>query len=179
MNLHQLQLLYQSEEDRLLFRASFTEGSQPLAEVRAWLTRRLVGKLWNGIVQAMETQVSLEKPQAVHAKSEIVEMAYQASVNSNKQAGNFSKPFQDGNHDGAFGDEPILVSTVHIGINANRPLTVNFCPSKGAGFEIAFTPQVLHGFCALLQQVVKTAEWELDLSLLSTSPVADATRVLN
>jgi hypothetical protein len=127
----------------------------------------------------METQVSLEKPQAVHAKAEMVEMAYQASVSSNQQAGNFGKPFQDGNQDSAFGDEPILVSTVHIGINANRPLTINFCPSKGVGFEIAFTPQVLHGFCALLQQAVKTAEWELELNLPTSSCVADAPRVLN
>ena len=60
MNLHQLQLSYQSEQDRLLFRASFTEGTQALTEVRAWLMRRLVGKLWDGIVRAMETQVGLE-----------------------------------------------------------------------------------------------------------------------
>jgi hypothetical protein len=179
MNLHQLQLLYKSEQDRLLFRASFTEGTQPLSEVRAWLTRRLVRKLWGGIVQGMETQVSLEKPQAVHAKAEMVEMAYEASVSSNKQAGNFSKPFQDGHQDAAFGDEPILVSTVHIGINANRPLTINFCPGKGVGFEIAFTPQVLHGFCALLQQVVKTAEWDLELKLPASAPATDAPRVLN
>ena len=111
--------------------------------------------------------------------AEMVEMAYQASVSSNKQAGNFSKPFQDGQQDGAFGDEPILVSTVHIGINANRPLTINFCPSAGVGLEIAFTPQVLHGFCALLQQVVITAEWDLELKLPASSHVYDASMILN
>ncbi|MGV3742954.1 MAG: hypothetical protein ACO1NO_11665 [Burkholderiaceae bacterium] len=179
MSLHQLQLSYQSEQDRLLFRVSFTESAQELTEARAWMTRRLVGKLWEGIVRAMETQVGLEKPLAVQAKAEMVEMAYQDSVDKAKQAGSFNQAFQDGIHDQILGEEPILVTTVHIGVHANRPLTINFCPSKGYGFEIAFTPQILHGFCALMQQVVKTAEWGLELKLPESAVSADRPRILN
>jgi hypothetical protein len=85
----------------------------------------------------MESQLSLERPQAAHAKSELVEIAYQASASKNTKAGSFDHSFQTGAQDLVVGEEPILVTKVHIGINAKRPLTINFCPSKGYGFEIA------------------------------------------
>lgn len=179
MNLHQLQLSYEAVQDRLLFRVSFNKDAHALTEVRAWLTRRMVRKLWEGIVRAMETQVSLEKPEAVHAKAEMVGMAYEESVSRNKQAGNFNQPFREGAQDQVFGDEPVLVAAVQFGIHPNRPLTVNFCPSKGYGFEIAFTAQVLHGFCALVQQAVQTADWNVELKLPGSSVRMDAPRVLN
>jgi hypothetical protein len=179
VKLHQLQLSYQSEQDRLLFRVSFTNAGQPLKEVRAWLMRKLVRKLWDGIVRAMETKVSLEQPLAAHARTEIVSMAYEASVSKNTQAGNFNRPFGEGAHEAAIGEEPILVTAVHIGINANRPLSINFCPSKGNGFEIAFSPEVLHGFCSLMQQVVRSAEWNIELTLPGASPADAAPKMLN
>lgn len=127
----------------------------------------------------METQLSLEQPQAVHAKAEMVGMAYQDSISKSVQAGSFSQTFRDGTLVQLLCDEPILVSAIHIGVHANRPLTINFCPAKGYGFEIAFTPQILHGFCSLMQQVVKTMEWELELKLPGSAADMDAARVLN
>ena len=178
MKLHQLQLSYQSEQDRLLFRASFSDAGQPLKEVQAWLTRRLVRKLWEGIVRAMETQLSLEQPQAAHARSEMVGMAYEASVNKTAQAGNFDRPFENGMQESALGAEPILITTVHLGIHANQPLSLNFCPSQGQGFEIALAPEVLHGFCALLQRVAQNAEWDIELKSPGTSAGAETQKVL-
>lgn len=179
MNLHQLQLSYQSEQDRLLFRVSFTGTDQPLKEVQAWLTRRLVRKLWDGIVRAMETRVSLEQPLATPARTELVGMAYEASVSKNTQAGSFNRPFEEGMPDLTIGNEPILVTTAHINVHAKRPLSINFCPSKGYGFEIAFAPEVLHGFCSLLQQVVRSAEWDIELKMPGASDAVDMPKMLN
>ena len=179
MELHQLQVTYQQDEDRLLFRASFKAENQSLHEVRAWLTRRLLRNLWPGIVKALETQVTLDLPQAAHAKAEIVGMEHQASVTQSAARGDFKTPFTASQ---AFpiGEAPILVTTVNFNISANKPVRINFAPVQGTGFEIGFSPQVLHGFCDLLRQAVKIAQWEMELKLPGAEAALDAVpRVLN
>src|SRR5690349_3022568 len=74
MELHQIQVAHNAENDRLLLRATFRDQARALHEVRAWLTRRIVHRLWPGILRALETKVTLERPQAQHAKREIVGM---------------------------------------------------------------------------------------------------------
>jgi hypothetical protein len=180
MELHQLQVTYQQDEDRLLFRASFTSPDKPLQEVRAWLTRRLVKNLWPGIVKALETQVTLNQPQAAHAKAEIVGMEHQESVTKLAARGDFKTPFDAKAQTYPIGEAPILVTTAQFNITANQPVRINFAPAQGKGFEIAFPPQVMHGFCNLLREAVKTAQWDIDLPLPgAVTPADTATRVLN
>jgi hypothetical protein len=182
MGLHQIQVTYQQDEDRLLLRASFTGAGEPLGEVRAWLTRRLLRNLWPGIVKALETQVTLNQPQAAHAKAEIVGMQHQATVQDIAARGDFKTPYADTAQAFPIGEAPILVTTVHFNISANKPVRIRFEPAQGQGFEVALSPQVLHGFCNLLREAVKTAQWEVELNLPGTG--ADgapdpAPRVLN
>ena len=179
MDLHQLQLIYQREEDRILFRASFNEDDKSLQEIRAWLTRRLVQNLWPGIVKALETQVTLDQPQAAHAKTEIVGMEYQASVSGFVERGEFNLPFDA--TAGAYpnGDAPLLVTAAHFTINAKLPLKINFAQADGSGFEVGFTPKVLHAFCTLLQDAVKKAEWGMELQFPGAVGEDSKSRLLN
>ena len=57
MELHQIQVTYQAEEDRILCRASFKEEDGGLQEVRAWLTRRMVKALWSTLIDAMDKEM--------------------------------------------------------------------------------------------------------------------------
>lgn len=179
MELHQLQMIYQREEDRILFRASFSEENQSRQEIRAWLTRRLVRNLWPGIVKALTTQVTLEQPQAAHASAEIINMEYQASVSEFAERGEFARPFASGNYEYPIGEAPLLVTLAHFTISANRPLRINFTQADGNGFEVGFTPTVLHGFCTLLQDAVKKAEWNIELELPRVAAMESTSRVLN
>jgi hypothetical protein len=180
MELHQLQVTYQQDEDRLLFRASFKAENQSLHEVRAWLTRRLLRNLWPGIIKALETQVTLNQPLAAHAKAEIVGMEHQASVIQSAARGDFKTPFSATAQGFPIGQAPILVTAVHFNISANKPVRINFAPSQGQGFEVGFTPEVLHGFCDLLRQAVQAAQWEVELKLPGVEAAPDAApRVLN
>jgi hypothetical protein len=159
-------MAYEIDQDRILFRVSFIESDQSLQEIRAWLTRRIVRNLWKGIIQALETQVTLDQPQAAHAKAEMAQMAYQVANEKNLKEGNFSKPFNENVQAyAALGPEPILVAHVHLTVGANRPLSIKFSPKQGHQFEISCKPDVLHGFCMLLQQTVKIAEWDVELNL--------------
>lgn len=179
MELHQIQVAYNAENDRLLLRATFRDANQALHEIRAWLTRRIVHRLWPGIVRALETKVTLEQPQAQHAKREIVGMAHQASINENVQRGGFTKQFEDGAASYPLGSEPMLVSTAHFHLKAQQPVRIEFVSSNGKRFEIAFSDRILHGFCKLLQDGVRNAEWGLELAMPGTMMVSAPSSALN
>src|ERR1035437_1690550 len=146
MDLHQLQVTYHAEEDRILLRTSFKTESGEVQEIRAWLTRRLVGNLWPGIIRALEAQVTLDRPQAAHASAEIVSLEYQASVTEIKAKGNFDTPFETAAEAYPIGKAPLLVTAAQFTVNASQAMRINFTPARGYGFEVTFTPTVLHGF---------------------------------
>lgn len=95
MELHQIQITYQAKEDRILSRASFQAQASGLQEVRAWLTRRLVKILWPGIIDALEKQVTLDKPQAAHASADIVGMEHHACLEEIRGCGSFDNPYHN------------------------------------------------------------------------------------
>ncbi len=179
MELHQIQVTYSTEEDRVLCRASFKAEDGGLQEVRAWLTRRMVKLLWPGVIDAMEKQVSLDKPQAAHASADIVGMDYHASIDEIRNSGNFSTPYEAERQTYPLGETPILVTTVDFKLNADQPIRVNLTSAQGHGFEIAFTQTVLHGFCSLLKDAVKKAEWDMNLVIPGSVASSSPGRVLN
>jgi hypothetical protein len=155
----------------LLFRVSFKTKEGSLQEIRSWLTRRLTCNLWPGIVQSMERHVALTQPAAVHASAEIVGMGHQASVSEIRDAGGFDTPFQpaaDSADSLPFGGTPILITAFHCTVDIDPPLRINFVSNSTKGFEVAFTPAMLHGFCQVLQHGVKTAGWDIELRLPGT-----------
>jgi hypothetical protein len=180
MDLHQIQVTYQAEEDRVLLRVSFRAKDGSLEEIRAWMTRRLVRSLWPGIVRSLESQVKLNQPQAAHASAEILSMEYQASVTEIKASGNFDIPFEAAAEYYPLGETPLLVTTTRFHLNPNEPMRIGFSGAGEDSFEVCFTQTAMHGFCKLLQEAVKTAEWDLHLQMPSFAPVEQAPRrVLN
>lgn len=169
MELHQIQVTYLAEEDRLLCRASFKAKDGGLQEVRAWLTRRLTRSLWPGIIDALETQVGLDKPQASHASADIVSMAHHASIEEIRESGSFGSAYATDIASYPLGETPILVNTVNFTLHAGEPIRMNVTPAQGYGFEIAFTQTVLHGFCSLLRDAVNKAEWDMELMMPGAS----------
>jgi hypothetical protein len=178
MNLHQIHLSYRLDEDRILCQASFKAEDGSLHEARAALTRRVVKSLWTGIVDAMGTQVTLNKPEAAHAKAEIISMEHEACVTAMKDGGNFSTPYQPVQAY-PLGDVPILVTRLDFMTAPNQPIRVKFTLVGGQFFEIAYTPSVLHGFCAMLQDIVQQAQWDMELVLPGAAANAAAPAMLN
>lgn len=179
MDIQQLQLKYQPDDDRVLFRVSFKEQDGTLQEIRSWLTRRLTRNLWPGLVKAMEMQVVLTQPAAAHARAEIVGMGMDMSVSQIRDAGGFNKPFQEAaSSSRPLGDEPLLISEARFTVDGWQPLRISFASKDKGNFEVAFTPQMLHGFCDVLRQAVTAAEWDIALRLPGTD-MDPASRVLN
>src|SRR6478672_11931776 len=125
MDLHQIQVTYQSTEDRLLCRASFRADDGGLQEIRAWLTRRLFQALWAGIADALKAQVKLDKPQAAHASAEIVNMEHHASVTAMKESGGFGSRYEHQVQDYPLGDAPPLLTSATFTLAANQPARIH------------------------------------------------------
>lgn len=179
MELHQIQVTYHAEEDRILCRASFRAEDGNLQEVRAWLTRRMVKGLWPAMIESMEKQVVLDNPQAAHASSDVVVMKHHASIEAIRDSGSFSATYEDDIRGFPLGEAPILVASANFNVGAGQPVRINLSPREGNGFEIAFAQQVLHGFSSLLRDAVKKAEWGLDLALPGAELSLPASKALN
>ena len=179
MELHQLQVAYNQEQDRLVLRATFRDELKALHEVRAWLTRRILIRLWPGILRALETKVTLEQPQAQHAKREIVGMAHEASINDNVRRGGFAAKFEETAQDYPLGTDPLLITTANFHLKAKQPVRIEFIDIAGKRFEIAFSDRVLHGFCKLLQDAASKAQWDVSLSMPGMTNAQPASSALN
>lgn len=180
MHLHQIQVTYLPDEDRILCRASFKAEDGGFQELRAWLTRRMTGAFWAGIIDSLEKQVTLDKPQASHASAEIVGMEHHASVEETRNSGGFGAAYQvDETTTFPLGETPILVSTIDFTLHAGQPIRVNMTPAAGNGFEIAFSQPILHSFCSLLRDAVRKADWGMELNMPGALPASPGNRMLN
>ncbi len=181
MNLHQIQITYQPEEDRILCRTSFNEeeDDEALQEIRVWLTRRLVKGLWGGVIKALEARVTLDKPQAVHAAAELIDMERQASMQDIEESGSFDSAYDTNVEAYPIGEAPMLAVGVQFAVGADAPIRVSFLLEQDCGFEISLTQSAFHGFCKLLQDAVTAAEWDVTLELPSSSDFDVEHRVLN
>jgi hypothetical protein len=183
MDLHQFQVTYHPQEDRLLLRLSFKDEVADLHEIRAWITRRMVRQLWPNLRQALETQVTLDQPGAAHAKSDLVSMAYQESVSALTAGGNFNVVYDAQAAHFPLGEQPLLLNTVQMTMARGLPIKVNFLPLEGQGFDLQFSTILLHGLCTMLQSAVAQSEWDMNLVLPGADEVLltgeSAQRVLN
>lgn len=179
MDLHQIQVSYQQNDDRVLVRASFNRQEGDPLEFRAWLTRRFVKILWPGLTATLQAQVALDNMQHAQASAEIVNMENQAALDTIKSQGNFDKPFNASMNQLPMGELPILLTDVEFSLNPNQPVRIHFSDARKNGLALDFTQDLLHAFCALLQQAVKAAEWEMHLQLPGQYPADGTPRVLN
>lgn len=179
MDLHQIQATYQPHEDRILFKASFKAEDGTLQEIRAWLTRRLVKSLWVGIIDALETQVALDQPQAAHASAEIVGLEHDACVSAMKGNGNFNNTYETHVQGYPLGEAAMVISAAGFTTVPGQPIRINFALADGYSFEIAFTQPILHGFCTLLKDAVKNAQWDMNLLLPGMAALPATPAVLN
>jgi hypothetical protein len=181
MDLHQIEVRYLDEEDRLLCRTSFRDGANAggVQEIRFWLTRRITRQLWRGITRSLQTQLLYDKPHASHASAEMIGMEHHASVAAIRDSGNFGSPFEASAQAFPFGAAPVMIVELRFTNAPGEPIRINFAKDEESGFEISFTQAMLHGFCSLLQEAVNKSEWDIDLTMPCGRAVPPGVGVLN
>ena len=114
MNVHQISILYDALQDRILWRVNFTDDA---GEQSAWLTRRLCLGLWPRLNEVVTDHVS--KMQATHGTAAssvaLADMGTRQMLSDLKreevrQKADFSKPFAATSSS----DDPLLVHTVQM-----------------------------------------------------------------
>lgn len=172
-NVAQMQMSFDAEQDRLLFRIGSSDGT----ELRAWLTRRLVWMLWPNLIGILDQKIALETPAASpEAQRALAGLRHEEQV----RAADFSQPFRADIKSLPLGSEPMLVARVDLTLQATRQILIALKSPQGASIDIQMNDALFHGFCQLLEQTSKHAGWDIDLKLPGLDAVINVDRrVLN
>ena len=166
--LHQMQIGFVPEQDRLLFRINTTGRQQQ--EFRFWLTRRYVRILWKALLNMLKSRESSEVVQFKEepTKSAVLQLEHQEATSK----ADFQTPYQEANIH-PLGEDPILVSKVALKKTPNGGQQLSMHPSEGQGIDFNLDVKVLHSFCRLLADAAAKAEWDLNLDFSQAEELID------
>ena len=188
MMIHQLQVSYLIEQDRILVRLNSHGGE----ELRLWMTRRLSKNLLPHLVE-LAARIDMQPgPSTSHDGSDpqaLNEFKKQESL----QQADFSTPFNNEAAMLPMGGEPLLATSVHITRHENGQLKLAFeegLPGveKLRSFEFMLGTDLLHALMHLLEKALQHADWgitsgesadEHDASLLDAFANAAPPKYLN
>jgi hypothetical protein len=156
MNIHQIQLAYNAQEDRILLRLSTNDRT----EFRFWLTRRFVKRLWSLLRKMLEEDASF-KELGEEARRAVLGMQHETFV----EQGDFSKGFDNQSRQLPLGGDPVLLTTAKGKVNARGGRVLSLYPASGPGIDIALSARLLHMICKLLRDAVSRSDWDFRITL--------------
>lgn len=155
MNIRQLQIGYNIDNDRLLVRVNSTDGS----EIRFWLTRRLVSRLWPTLLKTSEAVTLAALGRGADVMGEARGMMTGMARESALAQSDFDTPFDSQASKLPLGAEPLLITRVDLAPQDKGSLRIAFRHSEQVGVEMNMNHKVLHAFCNLMQREVEKADW--------------------
>ena len=171
MNIHQLSIVYHVGHDRILVLINSLAGE----ELRLWLTRRLVVNFLphlNRLVIEVEAGILQLSGLDDLSKKVVAEFKKQASITHS----DFKTPFTTQASIYPVGQEPLLVTSIHLTPDGKGALRIGFeekildqCAPRGIHMTMASS--LLHGFTHMLESAIKVSEWGI---LDPQKPFADA-----
>jgi hypothetical protein len=161
MNIHQLSVNYVDEHDRILVRFNTSDGD----ELRLWLTRRMVSRVWEPLQEAvghLEANKNNLSDRSETSRRLLTDLK-RAEV---LQQSDFATPFKNASVKLPLGSEPLVVTQMDMTVHDHHHLQIGFeerLPQQQEvrGFKVAMESAMLHGFMHLLESAVAKAQWEL------------------
>ncbi len=159
MNIHQLSLLHDPIQDRILLRISTTERE----EIRLWLTRRLTLGLQpylqrasvDLIAKEASVETALPTPQAK-------EMLAEFKQQENLQKADFATPYEEPLKF-LLGENPLLVTDIQISAQNDGTLALGFQEKIGElphrSFQVKVKSELILGLQHLLNEAVAKSRW--------------------
>ncbi|MDD5175909.1 MAG: hypothetical protein PHQ05_05760 [Sterolibacterium sp.] len=159
----QLQLTYDRVEDRLLL--SLKMGERMLG---FWLTRRFTELLWRALWQRAGAAIE----QQTNASARELLLAMEQSNQKHKVTVTQTPPL-------ALSAPPILATTLKYGPNEENGHALSLIDASGCGELLMLDDNSLHALIQLLDEIMVTCEWQLDLwrplsSIAGISPASTA-----
>ena len=180
VRLERIRIEFDAEQDRLLMRILIDGG----AEVRLWLTRRCVQRLWTALMKMAEIKPDIQRQASPEARSAILHFEHEKALREVK----FARPDEDAPRFAAprtqpLGPEPLLVTRIQARRLPDERTQIGFLPNGGDGAHLTLSENLLHGVMRLVQQAVEKADWNLPLELppagLLMTPDEGTARTLN
>lgn len=157
MQLQQINVSYDSLQDRLLLR--FSTDQQ--VEYRMWITRRMLKGLWPGLVQLMTNTPMARQQAQPEAKRAVVEFQREQALAQTK----FGKHYDGETMQPALPGEPILVFGLRMRPSPEGGHDIEFAPKVGQGVHLRLQDAMVHALAKLLQDSVSVTDWDLRLEL--------------
>jgi hypothetical protein len=167
MRIHQLNLRYEPDQDRLIARINTTAG----LEIRLWLTRRLtigflplMRKLTDEQIARADALASAAGSAGTASDPKVREILNEFKKDAALQQSDFKTPFKESTEGAATGEDPMLVSEIAVTPMANAHLQVKFLgklagSSEKREVQIDLDERLMHGFLHLLEKSFVNSQW--------------------
>ncbi len=152
MSIHQFNLQYNPEQDRIMFRVSTVKRE----EFRFYLTRRYVKVLWPVLQKVLDTEFKKREPEKAHVASDMVRFEHENIVSR----ADFKQQYDDRMETHPLGEDYILLARIQVKQGPVNMLCLH--PAKGMGIEFHASNMFLHAFCKLLVDTVRKADWDME-----------------
>ncbi|MDA0228883.1 MAG: hypothetical protein O3B21_01715 [Proteobacteria bacterium] len=163
--LHQINLGFSPEEDRLLLRINTTGKT----EYRLWLTRRYVKLLWKLLTKSVESLPDVRAQSAPETRAAVKSFQRQEA----RQAADYSKNYEDGEAKRPLGEGAALLVGVRAGPGkGGTQLTLQ--TKDGRAINLSLEPKLLYSLLDLLISSTTQAEWNLNLRAEDAAAAAAA-----
>ena len=164
--LHQFQMAFVAEQDRMLLRIS----TRDKAELRLWMTRRVVRLLWDALLKMIEVGPEEDAPIEAKKREAILHFEHQSAVEQT----DFETPFQEAAVSYPLGEEGVLVASMQISRRPRGACTLKLSPKHGKGITMNLDDKLMHSFMEMLIDSSKRAEWDLELRLPASESTTSA-----
>ena len=157
----QINIEYNSVEDRFLLRVSEKESHGGCVEYRSWLTRRFVNVFLKAIDKLIEDGLAGDmqiSPDALEAMKKFQQEAALAKADFSTSYG------ADSENCTLMGEVPSLVSILKIRKKSKNKYVISFLTNENAGINITADTDLIHSLRKLLLTSAKKAEWNQPLS---------------
>ncbi len=167
--IHQMQMRYSPEEDRILFRVNSTEKR----EYRLWITRRFSLLLIKTLRDHMDADPDVSIQANPDAKQAVKEFKQESAI----QDANFKQKFAEDPNEFPLGEEIPLAFKIAQNISGEN-LKLSLQPRSGQGMNLVLDRKINSSLTQLLMSAIEVANWNLEEDMISPERAKDE-RVLN
>lgn len=164
----QMQMLYNAEEDRILFRVNTTAAQ----EFRFWVTRRYAALMLRVLKEHVDSDPDVGSQGTPEAKEAVRAFKQEKAV----QSANFAEQFREEASEMPLGQEALLAYRLQYNIK-DGVLNLGVQPKDGQGINMAINQQINSSLTQLLVAAIRKAEWNLVAAPSAVS--TQETRVIN
>lgn len=165
MTIHQFNMQYNPEEDRILLRMNTVNKE----EFRFFLTRRFTRLLWPVLRQIMDNDLKRREPDKARFTNEMLEFERENVISK----ANFKQKYSENITTYPLGEAFILLSRIQVKRGPDFDILC-LHPSNGRGIEFPVNNAFLHPLCKILKDTAAKAEWDLDPVLTDTNMAGTA-----